>query len=285
MTLAAGYWSRRRPRALLALAIPTLAGIGYLAAFGAPLRMVAVNSGALLAGLLLVAFAPPVRGKPWRHSLYLALLALLALPLVLGPQVGSVARWLSFGGFPLHVGMLVIPLLCALVASDKPAAPILMLTAQLITFAQPDMASCLALTIASFGLWLAGFDWKMGAVAALGLFASLGASFAGALPPQEFVEGVLESVWQSSPLGSAGLLASLAVSILALLLARQVSRATRYALSGALVGFVLAALLGPYPFPLIGYGAAPIFGLALALSFGSSAPEDARKRSCPPSIP
>lgn len=42
--------------------------------------------------------------------------------------------------------------------------------------------------------------------------------------------------------------------------------AQRHALAGTLFGFSLAAVLSNYPSALIGYGAAPIVGFAIALS-------------------
>jgi peptidoglycan/LPS O-acetylase OafA/YrhL len=45
----------------------------------------------------------------------------------------------------------------------------------------------------------------------------------------------------------------------------QLSRAEGYALAALLTGFGAMALVGPFPFPLIGHGAAPILGFGLAL--------------------
>ena len=59
------------------------------------------------------------------------------------------------------------------------------------------------------------------------------------------------------------LLAVSLVTSLALIL--RAPTPARWPLAGALSGFVLAALLGDYPTPLIGYGAASIIGLGLAL--------------------
>ena len=58
---------------------------------------------------------------------------------------------------------------------------------------------------------------------------------------------------------------SLIASVALILTAPYAPKAPRFALAGALGGFILAALLADYPTPLVGYGAASILGLALAL--------------------
>ena len=253
-----------RGLAALPLLFPGLAGLGYLALFGAPSSYLAINALALAGGSLWAAFGRvPLRPSRVR-ALLAALLALLTLPLIVGPDVDGIARWLSLGGFTLNTGLLAVPLIAVLSARDSLFAPLWLLAATLIAFAQPDAAAALALSLAALALWRTNRDGRAGAVGALGLFASAGAALSGNLPPQPFVEGVLSNLARTAPLIAAPLALSLLAS-LALILRAPAPKAIRWPLAGTLIGFTLAALLGDYPTPLIGYGAASILGIGLAL--------------------
>ncbi|MEM6475313.1 MAG: hypothetical protein AAF687_04025 [Pseudomonadota bacterium] len=258
-------WSRERRLATIALALPCLAGLVYLIGAGAPTSFSIVNAGALALGLIWIAFGRLPDRLFARRMLTAGLLLLLALPLALGPSIDSVSRWISLGGFTVHAGMLTIPLLVVLAAQDRTAAPLIFLAAMILCFAQPDTASLLALSCAALALWRAQRDWKVGALAGLGLFAALGASFNGALPPQAFVENVLPDLWASSSFAALALGCALLASLAIVVAGGPENRSARRAVAGAMAGFVIAAILGPYPYPLIGYGAAPILGFALAL--------------------
>lgn len=276
MISAAKSWIRSRAAATLALIAPCLTGIVYLALAGAPFRFALINSAALTLAVLCAACLKLPQGKFGRRALALTLIGALLLPMLVGPSVDGITRWLAIGGFTLHVGMLVIPLLGVLAAHDHTAAPFIFVAALLVCFAQPDYASCLALACATFALWLVQRDWKLGAITALAIFASIGASFSGALPPQPFVEGILAGLWLSFPIAAVALIASVAACLLIIAIALPTSKAARYALCGAIFGFLLAAVSGDYPYPLFGYGAASIIGLGLALM------RDSKQSTTPP---
>ena len=265
MAGAAGPGLIQRGSAMLALAIPVAAGLAYLWQFGAPASYLVVNAGALALALPCALFARLPSHPAGLRLLILGLLALLVLPLMIGPYVEGIARWLTLGAFTVHVGMAVIPLVAVLCAGDARLGPYWLLTAILIAFAQPDAASILALSGAAMGLWYVHRDMRVGAVAALGAFAALGASVSGNPPPQPFVERILPGLWSTSPLMAGILALSLIASLVMILRAPGAAQEPRVALVGALAGFILAALLGDYPTPLIGYGAAAIIGLGLAL--------------------
>jgi hypothetical protein len=106
--------------------------------------------------------------------------------------------------------------------------------------------------------------------------AAAGAAFtfhAGALEPQIYVEGVLAHVAGTS-LWQAVCLAILlfVVPLWHLVIDPQLTRPEGYALAALLTALGAVAAIAPFPFPLIGYGAAPILGFALAL--GASARRD-----------
>ncbi|EAQ30556.1 hypothetical protein NAP1_07250 [Erythrobacter sp. NAP1] len=266
MSKTAPPWLKSQGGAALALLAPALGGLAYLAFSGAPFSYLLVNAGALVLALGALIFVRlPQPAAPTR-GVAVSLLAVLALPLVTGPSLDGVSRWLPLGPLTLHAGFLAVPLFVRLVAHDALIRPWVTLTAILIAFAHPDTGTALALTFAAISVAFAARDRWTAVVAALGIFAAIGANFAGDLPPQPFVEGILTDLWPSQPLASAALAATLLASMVLVLKATDWPRTERFALAGALAGFTLAALLANYPYPLIGYGAASILGWGLALA-------------------
>jgi cell division protein FtsW (lipid II flippase) len=262
--------------ALLALALPVLAGLAYMAAFGAPGEYLLVNALALALGLLWIAFGRLPREPAVRKALAVALLLLLILPLLTGPDVRGVTRWLPLGPVALHTGMLAIPPLAVLATSDLEDAPLLLLAALFAVLIQPDAASAFALTFAAVGLHRVTQDWRIGAVTVVAFFTAIAAALRGELPAEQFVERVLVEAAFDHPVAGLGLFAAMLGGFFLMLYAAPLPRAARFALCGSLFGFGISAIMSNYPSPLIGFGAAPILGYALALSDRSARPEPAR---------
>ncbi|RNJ63294.1 MAG: hypothetical protein EDM03_02430 [Porphyrobacter sp. IPPAS B-1204] len=255
-----------RWRLTLPLVLPSLGGLAYLYAFGAPGRLTAINAGALVLALVWVLFGRLPAGSA--NRLALAGLAALALvvPILLGPEVGGVSRWLPAGPVLLHSGALLLPLITVLAAREQKVGPALLALAGAGIVLQPDAASLLALGLAGAVLaaMARSFAYTAVSLAALGLAA--GTFGAGTLEPQMFTEGVLAQVRQSSPLFALILAALLLLAPFGLLPGKAGTRSKdSCALAAVMIGFAVAAMLAPFPFPLIGYGASPILGFGLAL--------------------
>ena len=258
--------AKRRLPALLALAVPVKAGLVYMALAEAPGAYLAINGAALTLGLGWIAFGRlPERAK-LRMLVALVVLVLLASPLLIGPEVTGVRRWLPLGPANLHAGMLTLPLLAVFAAGERNYGPPLLLTALFIALLQPDAASAFALTFACVGLHHVTQDWRWGVAAIVAFVAAIVAALRGELPAQPFADRVLVEAALVHPAAALGLFAALLAGFFLLLFAAPMSRPARFALAGTLFGFSVMALMSNYPSPLIGFGAAPILGYALALS-------------------
>lgn len=257
--------TRGRSTTLLALAVPVVAGLAYLAAFGAPSSYLMVNGGALVVTILWMVFAPPAPATVLRRVIIGVALLLMFLPLATGPALNGIARWLPLGPVTLHAGMLVLPALVVLAADEPDYAPAILSAALLAAVLQPDMATCAALTLAAFGFYDATQDWRHGVFAAVAFAATLVASINGELPAQPFADHIVFRLVFTAPLTALGLVAALLVSFFLIAMAGPGAPAPRKGLAGCLLGFSFAGLVANYPSALIGYGASPILGFGLAL--------------------
>lgn len=261
---------RERLPAVLALAIPVLAGALYMAVGGAPVHYALTNLGALAVAGLWVLFGRGPHTALSRHLLTGVLLVTLLIPLAVSPAIASVTgetvkRWFPLGSLTLHTGMLATPGLCVLAARNRKLAAPILLAAVVLAWLQPDAATGLALTFAAVALHHVTADWRLGAVAAIGFFASINMALRGELPPRPFVERVLVEAAATSPLLAITLGLSLAAGFALILFAIPFDRASRFALAGLYFGFAMMALMSNYPTAFIGYGAAPILGFGIAL--------------------
>jgi hypothetical protein len=262
-----------RRRLALPLLFPCIGGLYYLWAFHAPERLIAVNAGALAVGLAWVMWGR-LPSRPEARLGFAALAAaLLFVPLLTGPDLGGVTRWFPLGPMTLQSAPLLLPLIVVLAAREGARGAAVLALAGVAMALQPDAAGFAALALASAVLaWL----HRSPAYALVAAGAAAGAAFtfhAGALAPQLYVEGVLAHVAETS-LWQAVCLAILlfVVPLWHLVIDPQITRPEGYTLAALLTALGAVAMIAPFPFPLIGYGAAPILGFALAL--GASACRD-----------
>ncbi|KLI63566.1 hypothetical protein [Aurantiacibacter marinus] len=260
---------RDRLPALLALAIPVLCGAAWMATNGAPAHYPLVNLGALALACLWIIGGRGPHTALSRHILLGTLLLVLLSPLFIGPELTSITgdrvmRWVPLGSVLLHTGMLVAPALVLLAARNRRYGAGFLLAGILAAMVQPDAATGFALTFAAVGIHHVTKDWKFGAAAILGFFASIAMALNGEIAPQPFVERVLvEATLQSIAVGLA-LAIALIISFLVILFTIPFAREGRMALAGLLFGFAIMALMSNYPTPFVGYGAASILGFGLA---------------------
>ena len=264
----------RHPRRLAALCAIGATGFGlvYLAAAGAPLAYLAVNAAALAIGLLAVGVAAEI-GKLWQIGgglVAVVLACLILLTALFGVSADGVTRWLSAGGLHLQPALFLVPVIALGFARSRDSASLLaILVAALALALQPDRAMAGALALAMAALALVRPE-RMVLVALGGALAGFAATLvrADASPAVPFVDQIFYSSFAVHPLAG---LAVLTGALLMLVPAIAGYRADpdyrpRYAVFGAVwLAVILAAALGNYPTPLVGYGGSAILGYLLSL--------------------
>lgn len=259
----------RLPLAACLLAI--LIGLIGLGMFGAPPMLLAVNGAAATIGLLLAVLIQRWKARAGAGAAML-LLALFAAPLLFGPELDDVRRWVALGPLRLHVGMLVVPALMV-IAAGLPArtAAGVVAAASLVAVLQPDLATALALASAAVAIAIVAprDPWRW-----LALLPAGGATLwcllhRDTLAPVRFVEGLWSDAAARAPLLLLAMLAAALLLIAAPLIrwraaGRRLGAAA--ALSASVFGYMLASANGAYPVPLFGSGASPIIGFLLAIA-------------------
>jgi cell division protein FtsW (lipid II flippase) len=255
-----------RRRLALPLLFPSIGGLYYLFAFDAPAQLLAVNAGALAVALAWIMLGRLPTDRRVRLGIAAAAALTLFLPLVIGPEVGGVQRWLPAGPVSLHSGALLLPLITVLAAREDRFGPAVMALAGAALALQPDAAALAALAAASAVLAWLQRSIAFAAVAVAGAVLAVVTFNAGTLEPQLFTENVLPHVAERSWFKASCLAILLfVVPLWHLVIDPQTQRSEGYALAALLTAFGVMAMLAPFPYPLIGYGASPIIGFGLAL--------------------
>lgn len=259
------------------------AGCALLVALGAPPRMPIMNGAALLIGLVGVAaiWACGRAGASTRTGDIALLIASALIPLtaLIGPQANGVARWLVVGGLTIQPALIVVPLIAvglALCPSWIRCVSAIVAAAGLAM--QPDPACAIMLLLGvvvvlreakgrTARTWIA--------VVATAIGTSVAIARNVALPPVPFVEGVIPDAFQ------AGLLPILlAVAAIMLMLSPAVTRRPRaphFAFLAVWIAGVAAALIGPYPTPVLGFGGSAVLGFVLSAGLLALGPGTLRR--------
>ncbi|MGF7146606.1 hypothetical protein FHS96_000215 [Sphingomonas zeicaulis] len=248
--------------------VATGLGLGYLAIAGAPLRHIQMNLAALTVGLA----AAAVLAIHMRATAA-AVAAALLLPLTLGfgETVNGATRWLALGGVTVQPGLMLVPMAAlgfAHARNGVTAAAMILLAGVLA--AQPDRAMAGALAAAMLVVALRRFGpWSAVALAAAGAGFVVTLLLPDTQPAMPHVDGIIASSFAVHPLAGAAVIGGLAVMLIPAVSGWMLDRCRRdlHAVFGAIWGaIILAAALGNYPTPLVGYGGSAIIGYALCLA-------------------
>jgi len=263
----------------------TASGLVYMMAAGAPLQYLVINGGAFLLGLGLAGLMSAF-GRAATHEKGVGTLALGVLLLgssLFGVTVNGATRWITLPGFSLQPSLLVIPMMVVRFAGSRDFFSAGGLAIAGVALAvQPDRGMAGALLAALIALAALRFE-----VSVLIALAAAIAGFVATLvqidvqPAQPFVEQIFFSAFEVHPLvglaviGGAALL--LAPAFFGL---RDAGTRPSHAAFGAIwLAVILAAVLGNYPTPVVGYGSSAIIGYLLSsASLPTVAPDPAVRR-------
>lgn len=263
-------WTGDAQRLGSAAAIASVAlGISYMAAAGAPLRLLLVNGAALAIGLAALAISrrlPPAMAVA-RDAAVLGLgLALLSTSLF-GLSVEGATRWVAVGNLTLQPSLIIAPLLVTAHAAKRGSATALALAVAILAVAlQPDRAVAamfLAGVLALVAVRRARADMLLALLAAAALAWTVAQP--DRLPATPFVDQILYTSFAVHPLAGVAVAAGLLLLLSPGLIPAK-DRGPALAFGACWATAVLAAALGNYPTPLVGYGGSAIIGYLLSLA-------------------
>lgn len=265
------YLSGPRGAALWCGLAATALGLAYLAMAGAPASFLMINLGALVLGLLVLGFLVLAeRADLAPGALNILLGASLLAVSQFGVSADGVTRWVALGALTIQPGLMLVPVMLALFARSRDALSLFgLILAALALALQPDRAMAGALAAGAVALVFTRPSRNVlivAGVAAAGFAATL--ALPDPSPAVPFVDRILYSSFDVHPLaGLAVLLGSALLIAPALQLWRaEANDRASYAVFGATwAAIVLAAALGNYPTPLVGYGGSAIVGYLLSL--------------------
>lgn len=272
-----------RPRllGLVCAAGAVFPGLAYMAAAGAPMRYLAVNLVALLVGAMAWFALTPRTARQLAANgwpVVALALALLATAL-LGAAVEGASRWVNIGPIAVQISLVVLPALIILYARRMDSIGTVGIgIAALALAAQPDraMAGVLVAGTAAIVLIRPG---RLSAIAVAMAAAGFGATMLrpDALPAVPYVDRILYTAFDVHVGAGLAVVAGCLMLVLPGLsrgFASDNQRAAILAFGACWAAVVIAAALGNYPTPLVGYGGSAILGYLLSAALLPSGKTD-----------
>lgn len=272
----------RGPRGLALICGLTATGLGlvYMTAGGAPAAYLVMNVGAVALGLALLAIATLAdqRGHLPIGPLVLGLGATLPAIALWGIQADGMARWVAIGPLHLQPSLIVVPLMIVLFARSRDVLSLTGLALAAVGLAlQPDrgMAAALAAGLMAVAILTPGRNSAAAAgFGAVAFVVTLVRADPSGISP--FVDQILFTAFTVHPLAGVAVVTGSAILVLPALAALSrpsLERAPLMVFGATWAAIVLAAALGNYPTPLVGYGGSAILGYMLSLlAFPRGAP-------------
>ncbi|MBN8229992.1 hypothetical protein JYK02_20980 [Corallococcus macrosporus] len=269
------FGASQGPRAVGALCAAGAVAMGlvYMTLAGAPVGYLVVNAGALVLALVLLALVGRIPEGAGRLSgaLILGLSVLLLATAFVGLRIEGAARWVRLGGVVVQPSLVLLPLMLAGFSRTRtPLATAGMVVAALAMALQPDraMAAMMTVTLATVAATRAG---RLTALAFTASLLAFGVTLLrpDALPAVPFVDQVLFSSFEVHALAGLAVIAGSALLLIPVRIGwsgAPDSRVTCLAFGSAWLAAILAAALGNYPTPVVGYGGSAILGYVLSLS-------------------
>lgn len=247
-------------------------GLLYMASAGAPTIYLAVNALSLVMGLALIAAIPPTAlASRSSGGLIVLLGGLLLATALFGVSVEGASRWIRIADLSLQISLIVLPaMLIAFARNRDLLASMGMILAAAALALQPDrsMAGVLVAALAVLAVYRPdGWVGVTFGVAIVGFAATLVRP--DALPAVPYVDQILYTSFRVHTLAGLAVLTGALLLIVPAVAGLWMDTENRdvHAVFGTIwLGVVVAAALGNYPTPVVGYGGSAILGYALSLS-------------------
>ena len=256
--------------ALLCGSVSVVHGLLSLSAAGAPRRYLLINAGALALGLTYAAVRRFLGARDRVvGSATLAIGLCLLATAAFGVPVHGAARWIRVAGVSLQPSLILLPFALVHFARRPGALSSFGLALAGIALAwQPDRAMAGVLVAGLGAIWTVRRETPV-ALAWVTAAAGFGATWlrADTVPPAPYVERVLQSSFATHPLVGLAVFAGLAVMLFPAVAGVSTRGADRLAFlvfGVTWLAIEVAAFLGNYPTPLVGYGSSAILGYCLS---------------------
>lgn len=252
-------------------------GVAIMLGGRAPSDRWGAHLGACLLGLALYRILTAASRCLSRSlALVVACIGVGAMASTLGSSgIDGVQRWHDVGPLRVHVSGLLTPVLVVFAGGEltrRPLAPhLLLLGAQTVHWLQPDAGQATATACGAIALVCAAPHQpnKAGLACMYAISGALAWFRTDELPPVAFVEDILAQAFTLAPVAGVLALLSLALFVLAPLLAGR-SKPFPLPPAAALVGYFAGSLVAPcfgeFPVPLLGFGTSPMLGAFLGLA-------------------
>ena len=263
----------RNPLALGVVCATTSTGLGllYLGAAGAPPVYLFVNALSLVIGIALVGvLRPAMPGSRFSAGVVVVLGALLLATALFGVSLEGPSRWIRVGGLSLQISLIVLPAMLVVFARDRGLLATTGIVLAAIALAlQPDraMAGVLAAALAVLATYRQD-RWVMSSLAVAAIGFAVTVIRPDSLPAVPYVEQILYTSFEVHALAGIAVLGGallLIVPAVAGLWLDPENRGVHAVFGTVWLGMVVAAALGNYPTPVVGYGGSAILGYALSL--------------------
>ncbi|WP_324751158.1 hypothetical protein SH591_07345 [Sphingomonas sp. LY54] len=262
-----------RPRLLGLVCASGAVGLGlaYMAAAGAPARYMIVNLAALLLGAMMWLGLGP-RAGAWlaRSGWPVVALALSLLATALfGAAVDGAARWVRIGPINVQISLVVLPALIILYARRPNAIGTVGVgLAALALAVQPDRAMAGVLAAGMASVLFAARDRRSALVLIMAAAAFVATLLRpDALPAVPYVDRILYTAFDVDAAAGVAVVAGCLMLVLPGFsrgFEGENQRAAIFAFGACWAAVAIAAALGNYPTPLVGYGGSAVLGYLLS---------------------
>lgn len=272
MNLLDATMHRPRTLGIICATGAALLGLVYMAIAGAPMRYLAINIGALAIGVSMLGMLghAATADRRWADTAIVTMAGALLATALLGDEVSGAARWVNLAGLAIQPSLILLPVMLTAFARTRSAtATTGIVIADAAMALQPDraMAGMLAHCVTLLAVVRRDRHAVIAcAVGIVGFAATL--MRADTLPAAPFVDQIFYSSFDVHAGDGLAVWSSAALMLVPAIVggSRDRDNRTVYAAFGAAwFAVIVAADLGNYPTPVVGYGGSAIVGYVVSL--------------------